>query len=417
MLAATAALGGLAQSLAGAAGGLLATDLGGSSAWAGAPQTSLTVGAAAAAVPLAGLTARAGRATSLAAGCLVAALGCAVVVAFCVLPAQRDAGIALTAVLVGSALLGAGNTAVMLSRYAGPPLRPALKTARALAAVMAAVSIGAVLGPNLLAPAARLTHVLFPGGAPHLVGAYFVGGGVYLLAAGLAARLRRNLPPAPPALGPPLPPSPPPLGWVEVGGRRHTLRSFLAGLVTLSLSNLVMVGVMTMAPVEMRHHGAGLPAIGLVVSAHIAAMFAPAGLSGRLTSRLGAACAARLAAGVLVVACLTAAAFSDTALLLAVGMVLLGGGWNLALVAGSTLLTDGVPEPARPHRESLGEIGSGAAAVLGGLGASLVAGTAGYPTLSLAGAGVSVVLALLVRRPPGPRTAAPPTRAAKSTAN
>jgi hypothetical protein len=52
------------------------------------------------------------------------------------------------------------------------------------------------------------------------------------------------------------------------------------GLAVLMVANLVMVGVMTMAPVHLHHSGSGLTAIGIVISLHIAGMFAPSPLSG-----------------------------------------------------------------------------------------------------------------------------------------
>ncbi|MBA3310993.1 MAG: MFS transporter, partial [Nocardioidaceae bacterium] len=64
-LCAAGALGGLAQSLAGAAGALLARQVGGSDAVAGLPQTLLVAGAAASALALSALTRRRGRRVAL----------------------------------------------------------------------------------------------------------------------------------------------------------------------------------------------------------------------------------------------------------------------------------------------------------------------------------------------------------------
>ncbi|WP_125777736.1 MFS transporter [Antribacter gilvus] len=373
------ALGATAQSLAGAAGSLLAEEVSGSAVLAGAPQTMLVIGAAASVLPLARLAARAGRAASLTGGCVVGALGCAVVVGAVATPLGAVPALALVGVLLGSLLLGAGNTAVMLARYAGQQLRPDLDQARAVARVLAVATIGAVLGPNLLAPAARLTPLLAAGdGVAPVTGAYAISGTAYVLAGIAAWRTRRSLPPDRHRK----PRSP--------RSRRPDRTSF-CGLMTLALSNLVMVGVMTMAPIQMHHHGASLGAIGAVVSAHITAMFAPSPVSGWLATRLGAGNTGLIAGAVLVAACVSAALLTDGPAL-GVAMVGLGVGWNLGLVSGSALLTHGVPAPSRPHREGVGEIAAGVAAVVGGLGASAVSGTAGYPALAVAGAAVSLMI-------------------------
>lgn len=57
-------------------------------------------------------------------------------------------------------------------------------------------------------------------------------------------------------------------------------RPAVVGLAVLTAANLVMVGVMTMAPLQLQHIHSGLTAVGLVASLHIAAMFAPARSAG-----------------------------------------------------------------------------------------------------------------------------------------
>jgi hypothetical protein len=132
-----------------------------------------------------------------------------------------------------------------------------------------------------------------------------------------------------------------------------------------------MVSVMTMAPVRMGELGSGLPAIGLVVSLHVAGMFGPSPFSSWLTGRIGAARTAGYAGAVLIVACCLAA-YAHPWAALAVAMVLLGVGWNLGLVSGSALLTADVPLTQRPHREGRGDVAMGIAAAGGGAAAGPV---------------------------------------------
>lgn len=163
----------------------------------------------------------------------------------------------------------------------------------------------------------------------------------------------------------------------------------------LGLANLVMVASMTMAPVQMQmRDGSGLGAIGLVVSAHIAAMFVPSPLSGRLVDRAGERFTVLTGGVVLAVATGLAALTAGSAVLLATAMVLVGLGWNVSTVAASSMLTRDVPVPQRARLEGRGEIGMGVAAAVGGGMSGLVMSGGGYPMLACVG--LVVVLAGLV---------------------
>lgn len=375
-------LGGLAQSLGGAAAALLARDLSGSDAVAGLPQAVLVIGSAVAALGMSALSRRYGRPRALAAGLAVATGGSLVVLA-------GD----LLGLLAGTLLFGAGNAAVMLGRYAAADGAPEGARARAMATVLVATTVGAVAGPNLLVPADALGRSL---GMPGLNGAYVVAALCFAVAACLLLRQ----PARPPAL------EPDPRGAAPGG-------TAVRGLVVLALTNLVMVGVMNMAPVHLHHLGVGLGAIGLVVSLHIAGMFAPSPLSGWLADRWGPAPTTALAGGVLALSALLAAVTADVPLVLGVALVLLGVGWNIGLVAGSTLLTAGVPTAERPRREGWGEVAMGVTAGGGGAASGAVMSGGGYGLLAAAGAAVAalVVAAAWQARLSGSRSAVRPSPA------
>lgn len=379
---AATAVGGLAQSLAGAAGALLAVQVAGSELVAGLPQALLVAGSAAAALGLSALATRRGRRASLATGACIAVAGCAVVTA----GAVTDS---LAGVLAGSLLLGAGNTAVMLARYAAADLATENTRAKAMASVLLATTLGAVVGPNLLAPSSNLSTQL---GLPHLTGSYLLAG-VAFAAAALAFVVKLPTPQITPPGPDSTAPRPAPVGSRTDEGLVRGRGSGLSGLVVLSVANVVMVAVMTMAPVQLHHLGHGLTVIGLIISAHIGAMFAPSLLSGWLTERLGAHRAATIAGGLLAAASTIAAVGAESLPVLGTAMVLLGAGWNLALVSGSVLLTAGVPPTQRHRREGWGEVGMGVAATGGGVAAGPLVASGGYP--ALAGAGALLALALL----------------------
>jgi MFS family permease len=359
-------LGGLAQSLGGAAAALLARDLGGSDAVAGLPQALLVVGSALAALAMSALTRRYGRGRALATGAAVAALGS-------VLVALAAVAGSLSGLLAGALLLGAGTAAVMLGRYAAADGAPEAARGKAMATVLVATTVGAVAGPNLLVPSDTFGRAL---GLPGLGGAYVVAAACFAAAAGLLLRLPVHRP-----------------AVAEQQATAPLGRPVVAGLVVLALTNLVMVAVMTMAPVHLHHLGVGLGAIGLVVSLHIAGMFAPAPLSGWLADHWGPLRTTALAGAVLTCSALLAALAAGSPVVLGAALVLLGVGWNLGLVGGSTLLTAGSPPRERPRREGWGEVAMGMAAAGGGAASGAVVSGGGYALLA---SGAAAVAALVV---------------------
>lgn len=375
-------LGGLGQSLPGAAAALLARQFGNSDAAAGLPQALLVAGAGGAAFGISRLSARHGRRAALSAAAGVAIAGCGA----SVLAAVTSS---LVLLLAGSLLLGAGNAAVLLGRYAAAELVPEGHRARAMSSVLTATTAGAVAGPNLLAWSAALARGT---GIPPLAGSFAVAACAFALAAAILLAF------LPPALGRAqsresgsggLDVSPP----LEARG--------LAGLTVLTTANLIMMAVMTMAPMQLQGAGADLTVIGLVVSVHIAGMFAPSPVSGWLTDRFGAWRVAVAAAAVLIAACALAAVAAQVSALLALAMALVGIGWNLALLSGSTLLTAGVPAALRPRREGRGDATMNVAAAAGSAAAGPLMAAMGYAAVAGAGAlcGIVPAVAALASRP------------------
>ena len=374
VLMAAQVLGGLGQSGA-AAGALLALDLTGSESLAGLPLATLVAGSSAAVVPIAALSRRSGRRAGLTAALATAALGATGVVV-----AGALASFAL--LLVAMFAFGAGNSAVMLARYAAADLSTPAQRGRAIGLVVFATTFGAVAGPNLLEPAGHAASAL---GLPSLTGLFVFSACAYALSgAVLLALLRPD--PLQVAIAP-----------EQTRAPRAPLRTLLAppaaitGLVTIVVANFVMVAVMAMAPVHMAMEGHGLRFVGLVISLHVAGMFAPAPLTGWLTDRLGPLPIAGAGAALMVIA--GALAASDA---LAPGLLLLGVGWNAGLIAGSTLLASAVPTEQRPRAEGAGELGMGIAAASATAVAGPVMGAGGYATLAIAGAVAAAALGPLL---------------------
>jgi MFS family permease len=396
----------LSQVLAGAGlaagvtvGALLAEDMLGSTAWAGVSATLFTVGAAAAASGVGRLSSAFGRRTGLATGYAVGAAGAGGVV----VAAALDSVLLL---LPSMLLYGSGLATNLQARYAGADLAPADRRGRAVSTVLVATTVGAVAGPNLVGPTGRLAAGL---GMPELAGPFLLAAAAYALAAAVVVALlrpdplltaRRRHEDAVVASGAPAEPD-----VVEPGG----LRLAATAMVT---TQLVMVAIMTMTPIHMRDHGHSLSAAGLVISLHIAAMYLPSPLSGRLADRIGrrpvlaAAGVSLLAAGV-VAAVVPAHSVAG----LAVALVLLGLGWNLGLIGGTALVTDAVPLARRARTQGSVDLAVALSGAAGGMSAGAVMAVTSYAVLSLSGGLMALALVPLLLRPggtPPPGAGTPP---------
>ncbi|MFG1925111.1 MFS transporter [Cryptosporangium sp. NPDC048952] len=383
------AVGGLAQTVIGVAATLLANDLAGGVA-AGLPQTVQVLGTAGAA-PLIGRWSSRGRGVGLALGALVGAAGC-----FALIAAAAFGSVAL--VLAGSFASGFGAAAVSLSRYAAVDVSQRGSEARAVSAVLAAVAVGAVAGPNLLAPAAALDKAA---SLPTYTTAFALAALTFLTAAALW-----------PAATPPSPAGLTTSALVaERADRGRSGAGIGPAVALLAVANLVMVGVMTMAPVQLHHVGGGLALVGAVVGVHIAAMFAPAPLSGWIVDRFGIGGGAAVASATLLSATSLAAFAARSTLGLAAAVALLGLGWSAATVTGSAALIRATAPADRPRAEAIGEVGMALAAAIGGAASGLLVGVGGYALLATTAAacvaGVLIPITLRLSATSGSRSRAP----------
>jgi MFS family permease len=363
---------------------IAAPEMTGSAGSSGWPSAIAVAGTALAASLLSGVMARRGRRAGIVLGLSVAVVGGALAVV-----AVTAASLAL--LLIASALVGFGNAAMNLSRYAAADLFPVDRRAGALGFVVWGSTIGAVLGPNLVAPAGAIAPDL---GLLPLAGGFALAFAFLLAALGVATLGPRA--PIQPHLDEPT---------RALGQRSPSQRSLLGellrgpvgrtALLALVTSQLVMTLIMTMTPYHLHAGGHGLETVGLVISAHAFGMFAFSPLSGRLTDRFGANSMVLAGFAVLAVSGVTAALPIGGAIL-AIPLFLLGVGWNLGFVAGSSLLASEAPlgDRARLQGASDALVWSTAAA------ASFVSGyvvlTASYAVLAAAGAALAVLLAVTV---------------------
>ena len=409
-------LGGLGLAAGVAVGALLARDLGGGDALAGMPSAVATAGGALAAIPLSRLMARSGRRPGLLSGYATGGLGATIVIG-----AAQIHSFAL--LLVGMVAFGVGNTASLLARYAAADLAEPSARGRAVSTVLFATTFGAAAGPNLVAPMGALARAA---GLPELAGPFCLSVVAYAAAATVVGSQLRPDPlltaraldvAAAESADPVAPTLPVAAGARGTAGadadqkaRRPATDTgsawplllhgpALAGLSAMVGAQFVMVAMMTMTPVHMRAHDHSLGLVGLVISIHIAGMYALSPLGGLLVDRIGAPSTLRLGAGSLAAAGLLGAlADPASAPALAVALFLLGLGWSLSLVGGTTLLTAAIPIRHRARAQGNADLLVGLAGATGGLGSGLLLALSGFAALGLLTAAVAAGLLAAAQR-------------------
>ncbi len=390
VLSASQVFGGVAVAGSVAAGSLIAASLADSEAAAGLAQTAGVLGAAVLALPLARIALSRGRRAALSTGYGLAAAGAVIVVIAAV---SRN----LLLVYLGCFFVGVASAAGYQARYAATDLAQEQHRARALSWVVWAGTIGSVLGPNLLNASGQLAMSL---GLPQLSGPYVVAAGCLVVASLILIAFLR---PDPYLTA---------IAHREAGGdvrARPRLRDgiehlrgrarAILGIAIISIGHVVMVMVMVMTPVHMAHVDVTLQLIGLVISVHVAGMFAFSPIVGWAVDRFGRIPIAVVGIVVLIVACVVSGlAPADNVLMLGIGLFLLGLGWSCTLISGSTIVTDEVEPAERPAVQGLSDLSMNAAGALGGVVAGLVVLVGSYGLLCavaivpLAGLAVAVAI-------------------------
>ena len=367
---------------------VLAPQISGSASTGGLPSSSAVAGTALAAVLLSSLMAARGRRAGIVIGVGLAVIGGAITLV--AVPAWS-----FLLLMGGSLLLGFGNAAINLSRYAAADLYPPARRASVVGIVVWGSTIGAVAGPNLVGPANAAAEGL---GFPR-----FAGGFALALAFLLAANLLALVGPR----AQPVPDTQLPEGGHPTGHGRTPVRTMVAALLAstrgrtavaaLVSGQLVMVLIMTMTPYHLDHTGHGDQVIGLVLSAHTFGMFALSPLSGRLTERLGARPVIMAGFALLATAGILGALTPDRGgAALALPLFLLGFGWNCTFVAGSSLLAAGEVYRDRARLQGVIDAAIWGTAAVAGIVAGFVVASAGFAILCVAGAALAVLLAAAI---------------------
>ena len=176
----------------------------------------------------------------------------------------------------------------------------------------------------------------------------------------------------------------------------------LGPLVAMVGAQLAMVAVMTMTPVQLHRHGQGLDVVGWVLSAHLIGMFALAPLSGWIADRWGGRATIFGGIGTLTVAAVTAIGAPDSHHVgIPAAMFLLGYGWNLVFVGGSSMLSRDLPPAQRARAQGTVDAFVWGTSAAASLLAGQLFGVGGYVLVAVAGGLCALApLAVLGRRAP-----------------
>ncbi|WP_185278030.1 MFS transporter [Leifsonia shinshuensis] len=405
VVVASQVLGGAGLAAGVTVGALLAQQLVGADSLAGLPAALFTLGSAAAAFLVGRVSQRRGRRVGLGLGFCAGGLG-----ALGVVGAAAVGSVPL--LFVALLVYGAGTATNLQARYAGSDLAAPSARGTAVSVALVSTTLGAVAGPNLVAPMGSLAVAL---GIPALAGPFLLAAVAYL-AAGLvlslllrpdplllARRLAADAEAAakPDAANPGTAKEAPATEPAPIG------RGAIVGAAVMILTQIAMVAIMTMTPVEMRAHHHDLSEVGVVIGIHIAAMYLPSPLTGLLVDRVGripmavAAAVTLLAAGIV-----GAVAPADSLGLLVLALALLGLGWNFGLISGTALVVDATTPANRARTQGTIDVLIALAGAGGGAMSGVVMASAGYALLSIAGGLLSALLVPVVFWAMRPRAAA-----------
>jgi MFS family permease len=386
VLVAGQVLGGAAVGVGAGVSALLAKEILGDDTWAGLAFAAVSFGSAGASIPLSRMMARRGRRYGLVRGYLIAMAGAV----GCVIAAETES---FALLLVSLVAFGWSTATNLLARYAAVDLSIPQHRARDLSTVVWATTVGAVAGPNVLGPAERLAEVF---DLPSLAGPYLISMSCLVLAMVVAGTFLRPDPLAAAGL----------LGSDAAARPRTSSRAALraiasrqeslVGLATMATAHAVMVAVMAMTPLHLRDHGDSLQLVGFVISLHLAGMYAFAPLVGAVTDRVGPLRVARTAAATLIGAGLLAAAGGHNHVIIGGALFLLGLGWSMATISGSTIVTATTPPEERAEVQGVADMTMSFLGGVGGIVAGFVVGAFGFATLSSAAGAVAAALLVMV---------------------
>jgi MFS family permease len=352
-------------------GGILGAELAPRPEWATLPISMGVLGVAATTIPAAMLMQGIGRKRTFILGAALAGVS-----ALGIAWAVTQQNFALFCVTIF--MMGANMACVQQYRFAAVEFVPPERASVAVSVVMCGMLFAAFVGPQLALAARGWIR------STEYAGSFVAVALLSAIAIGVLTRI--EVPPLRAVQS-----AEPARSLALIGRQPRFLVAVLAGISGYA----VMSFIMTATPLSM-HVVDGLSVVDTkwVIQSHLLAMFLPSLASGWLIARLGVKPMMGLGV-VLMGLCIAIAALGSHHLMhYWWGLVLLGAGWNLLFVAGTTLLTTTYRPAERFKTQAVNEF-----AVFGSQAlASLLAGPAiqhlGWQALNLTGLPLLVLMAL-----------------------
>lgn len=326
---------------------------------------------------------RAGRRPGLAGGYLLIAAGA-------VGAAISVASGSTVALVVSAVVIGAGAGGAQLGRAAVADMYPPERRGGAVGRLLVAGTIGAVGGP----PLAGAVHSLADraGVATPLVVPWLL---IPILAA-VALALVLALRPDPRDLAV--------ADEVPAAGRRPIevlrLRPALVAVASIVAVQVVMVTFMSVVPVVLHSHGSEELTVSLVISLHLAGMFAFSSIVGAALDRWGRRTGLLVGIGLTAAGVLLTLAEGST-ILSSAGLLLIGVGWSFSYIGSTAAVSDLAGATERAGALGLMDLVSAVAAATGVLSGAVLLRATALPVLGLTALVLlAIPVALLVPRAP-----------------
>jgi MFS family permease len=311
-------------------GGVVSADMAPSPAWATAPVSIAVVALALTTIPASLLMRRWGRRAGFLTGAAIGVLG-GCVAAGGVVAAH------FPLFCLGATLLGSSMAFTQQYRFAAAECAPVERASRAISYILIGSLCAAVIGPQVALAGRHWIE-----GAEY-AGSFLAVSCLYVVALGVLSRVR--IAPAASTQAQP--------HAADAGFRPDA--TFRTAVFASVVAYAVMSFIMTAAPMNMHvmdHHS--MEVATWVIQSHVLAMFLPSLVTGRIVERFGER-AVMLWGGVLMAACVAVNMSGHQVMHYWWGLVLLGVGWNLLFVAGTTLLTRSCHGPGRYRAQAIND--------------------------------------------------------------
>jgi MFS family permease len=364
---------------------ILAAELGGSDSVAGVPNTLTLLGRAAAAYPIGWLFDKVGRRLGLSVGFVLALAG-ALLTVWAVMNGS------FIGFCAGAALMGMGRGGSDQARYVAAEVQTADRRAKVIGLIVFAGTVGAIGGPALVGPSARLAEAW----------GYLGDTGPYLAAIGLYAigllTIFIFLRPDPLTVSQALEAESPnkeadgPVRQLTQIFRQPTV---LLAVAAMAIGQLVMALIMVITPLHMDHNNHTTESVSLVIMAHTLGMFGLSSVTGWLIDRYGRIPLIVAGSAILIISGLLAP-LSVAVPNLALALFLLGLGWNFCFIAGSSLLADALAARERARAQGASEVLVSLATGVGSLGTGALFGQGGMTAVAAVGIALSLLLVALL---------------------